>query len=90
MGPSSRNLQPWKVIFVSNESISYEPLFNSLSESNQEWASSCTLFAVFCVKDDKKLNKKFLDVGYAGQNLMLQSERLKYRPTLLVAGVKKK
>ena len=75
--PSSRNLQPWKVIFVSNESISYEPLFNSLSESNQEWASSCTLFAVFCVKDDKKLNKKFLDVGYAGQNLMLQSERLK-------------
>ena len=54
--PSSRNLQPWKVIFVSNESISYEPLFNSLSESNQEWASSCTLFAVFCVKDDKKLD----------------------------------
>ena len=75
--PSSRNMQPWKVIFVSNESISYEPLFNSLSESNQEWASSCTLFAIFCVEDDKRLNKKFLDVGYAGQNLMLQSERLK-------------
>ncbi len=75
--PSSRNMQPWKVIFVSNDSISYEPLFNSLSESNQEWASSCTLFAIFCVENDNRLNKKFLDVGYAGQNLMLQSERLK-------------
>ena len=48
--PSSRNLQPWKVIFVSNESISYEPLFNSLSESNQEWASSCTFLQFFVLK----------------------------------------
>ena len=35
------------------------------------------IVAIFCVEDDKRLNKKFLDVGYAGQNLMLQSERLK-------------
>ena len=75
--PSSRNMQPWKVIFVSKDSTSYKSLFNSLSESNQEWASNCTLYAIFCVENDKRLNKKFLDVGYAGQNLMLQSERLK-------------
>tara|TARA_Y100001935_G_C17294962_1_gene505578 strand:+ start:933 stop:1481 length:549 start_codon:yes stop_codon:yes gene_type:complete len=74
--PSSRNMQPWRVVFVSNESESYNSLFNSLRESNQEWAKNCSLFAVFCVNDDKRLNKKFLDVGYAGQNLMLQSERL--------------
>ena len=75
--PSSRNPQPWKVIFVSNESISYEPLFNSLSESNQEWASVAHFLQFFVLKMIKRLNKKFLDVGYAGQNLMLQSERLK-------------
>jgi len=75
--PSSRNMQPWKVIFVSSDSNSYNSLFDSLSESNKEWAEGCTLFAVFCVNDDKSLNKKFLDVGYAGQNMMLQSERLK-------------
>lgn len=74
--PSSRNMQPWRVIFVSNESESYNALFDSLSEGNKTWASNCTLFAVFCVNDDKGLNKKFLDVGFAGQNLMLQSERL--------------
>ena len=66
-----------KVIFVSSDSNSYNSLFDSLSESNKEWAEDCTLFAVFCVIDDKRLNKKFLDVGYAGQNMMLQSERLK-------------
>ena len=75
--PSSRNMQPWKVIFVSSDSNSYNSLFDSLSESNKEWAEDCTLFAVFCVNDDKRLNKKFLDVGYAGQNMMLQSEKLK-------------
>ena len=74
--PSSRNLQPWRVVFVSSDSSSYNSLFDSLSDSNKEWAKDCTLFAVFCVEDDKRLNKKFLDVGYAGQNLMLQSERI--------------
>ena len=48
------------------------------------------IFAIFCVKDDKRLNKKFLDVGYAGQNLMLQSERLKIQTHQWVDGVKKK
>ena len=74
--PSSRNMQPWKVIFVSKKDDSYSDVLASLSDSNQVWAKNAEIFAIFAIIDDKNINKIFLDIGFCGQNMMLQAEYL--------------
>ena len=74
--PSSRNMQPWKVIFVSKKHDNYKNVLDSLSDSNQIWAKNAEIFAIFSVFDDKNLKRKFLDIGFCGQNMMLQAESL--------------
>ena len=74
--PSSRNMQPWKIIFVSKKDDTYKNVLMSLSDSNQIWAKDAEIFAIFAIYDDKNINKKFLDIGFCGQNMMLQAESL--------------
>jgi len=56
--PSSRNMQPWKVIFVSKKHDNYKNVLNSLSDSNQIWAKNAEIFAIFSIFDDKNLKRK--------------------------------
>ena len=58
--PSSRNMQPWKVIFVSKKHDNYKNVLNSLSDSNQILAKNAEIFAIFSIFDDKNLKRKFL------------------------------
>ena len=74
--PSSRNQQPWKVIFIRRKDDNFVNILGALAEANQKWAKNAYMFAVFCIEDDKKLANKFLDVGFSGQNMMLQAERI--------------
>ena len=56
--PSSRNMQPWKVIFISKKDDSYENVLMALSDSNQVWAKDAEIFAIFVISDDKNINEK--------------------------------
>ena len=47
--PSSRNMQPWKIIFVSKKDDTYKNVLMSLSDSNQIWAKNAEIFAIFAI-----------------------------------------
>ena len=45
--PSSRNLQPWKIIAVKRSSDRFDRLVKAMSEGNQEWAQNSGLINNF-------------------------------------------
>jgi nitroreductase len=75
--PSSRNSQPWRIVIVRKEGPTFNQLVKSLNEGNQEWAKDASALVVFAINNDSKgLHNRFLDIGFCGQNMMLQAEKL--------------
>ena len=75
--PSSSNRQPWRVTLV-RDGESRAALNAALSEGNQGWAPNAPLLVVFAVaapdpERPGQLPKLMLDVGFAGQNMMLEA-----------------
>jgi nitroreductase len=76
--PSPGNNQSWRIIGVSQKSTNFPKLIKALSEGNQEWAVNSGLILVFCTNEiENEFNPKiFLEIGFSGQNAMLQSSEL--------------
>jgi len=75
--PSSRNRQPWRIIGIKRDSNRFNSIVASMSTGNQEWAINSSLIIIFCSNEDKDFSpKSFLDIGFAGQNAMLQATEL--------------
>ena len=75
--PSSRNLQPWKIIAVKRSSDRFDRLVKAMSEGNQEWAQNSGLIIIFCTENDQNISPKtFLNIGFSGQNAMIRSAEL--------------
>ncbi|MDA1257867.1 MAG: nitroreductase family protein [Chloroflexi bacterium] len=75
--PSSSNRQPWRITLVRSGE-SRNALNAALSAGNQQWAVNAPLLVVFAaVAPDPErpgqLPKLMLDVGFAGQNMMLEA-----------------
>ena len=81
-GPSSFNEQPWRfLIGIKGESLSYEKIFLSLTESNQQWAKSVPVLVVICAKKNftkiEKNNRHYaFDAGQAAAILSIQATAL--------------
>ncbi|MBL06465.1 MAG: hypothetical protein CL773_01160 [Chloroflexi bacterium] len=75
--PSSRNLQPWKIIAVKRSSSNFVKLIKAMSEGNQEWAKNSGLIMIFCTENDQNISPKtFLNIGFSGENAMIRSAEL--------------
>ncbi len=76
--PSSRNGQPWRIIGLKHGTTNFNKIIEASSEGNQKWASKAGIILAFCTnKFDGELNPKtFLDIGFSGQNAMLQATEL--------------
>jgi len=75
--PSSRNRQPWRIIGIKRDSSRFNSIVACMSEGNQEWAINSGLIIIFCSNNDKDFSPKtFLDIGFSGQNAMLQATEL--------------
>ncbi|MCH8235770.1 MAG: nitroreductase family protein [Chloroflexi bacterium] len=75
--PSASNRQSWRVTLV-RDGESRAALNAALSEGNQGWAPNAPLLVVFAVaapdpERPGQLPKLMLDVGFAGQNMMLEA-----------------
>ncbi len=75
--PSSSNRQPWRITLV-RDGESREALNAALSAGNQQWAPNAPLLVVFATaapdpERPGQLAKLMLDVGFAGQNMMLEA-----------------
>lgn len=75
--PSSNNRQPWRITLVRDGS-SRGDLNQALAGGNRLWAESAPLLVVFAsaAADPERpgqLPKLMLDVGFAGQNMMLEA-----------------
>ena len=75
--PSASNRQSWRVTLV-RDGESRAALDAALSEGNQGWAPNAPLLVVFAVaapdpERPGQLPKLMLDVGFAGQNMMLEA-----------------
>ncbi len=84
--PSSSNRQPWRITLV-RDGGSRDALNAALSAGNRQWAPNAPLLVVFAsaAPDPKRpgqLAKLMLDVGFAGQNMMLEAvhQGLKVHP----------
>ena len=81
--PSSGNGQPWRVTLV-RDGLSRADLNEALAPGNQVWAKNAPLIVVFAsdAPNPDRPNsgaKKMLDVGFAGQNMMLEATHLGLR-----------
>ena len=76
--PSSRNAQPWRIIGVKSNSVKFNQIIECLSSDNRVWAKKSGLILIFSTKEiDEKFNPKiFLDIGFSGQNAMIEATRL--------------
>ena len=75
--PSSRNLQPWKIIAVKRSSDRFDRLVKAMSEGNQEWAQNSGLIIIFCTENKQNISPKtYLNIGFSGQNAMIRSAEL--------------
>ena len=74
--PSSRNAQPWRII-VAQSPDARRKFDESLSETNQKWATQAPVKMIILGNPDEQpdrngQNRWLLDVGLALENLLLQ------------------
>ncbi|MCH7642250.1 MAG: nitroreductase family protein, partial [Chloroflexi bacterium] len=75
--PSSSNRQPWRITMV-RDGASRDGLNAALAGGNRTWAPNAPLLVVFATaapdpERPGQLAKLMLDVGFAGQNMMLEA-----------------
>lgn len=75
--PSSSNRQPWRITMV-RDGASRDGLNAALAGGNRTWAPNAPLLVVFATaapdpERPEQLAKLMLDVGFAGQNMMLEA-----------------
>lgn len=74
--PSSRNLQPWRIIVVQTPEA-HRKFDEGLSENNQKWATQAPVKMIILGNPEEQPDKDgqhrwLLDVGLALENLLLQ------------------
>tara|TARA_B100001250_G_scaffold190186_1_gene163341 strand:+ start:10117 stop:10665 length:549 start_codon:yes stop_codon:yes gene_type:complete len=75
--PSSRNRQPWRIIAIKKDSKKFNALIECMSSGNQSMAKSSGLILIFSTNNEKEFSPKtFLDIGFSGQNAMIQATDL--------------
>ena len=76
--PSSRNGQPWRIIGITKDSDNFKKIISCLSSGNQIWAKNSGLVLIFSTKkiEDEFNPKTFLDIGFSGQNAMIEATKL--------------
>ena len=78
--PSSGNGQPWRITLV-RDGDTRDDLNEAMNSGNRVWAKNAPLVVVFAtdVPNPERPNhgaKLMLDVGFAGQNMMLEATHL--------------
>ncbi len=77
--PSSRNQQPWRFIYATNENMEeYNRFYNLLDEGNKEWAHTAPVLVLSiaeAISDYKNRPNRFAfhDLGMAVGNLLTQA-----------------
>jgi len=76
--PSSRNLQPWRFIYVTREDEGWEEYLDLLNEGNRRWAEDGAVLVIVASQttDDGKHNRTHaFDTGAAWENMALEGTR---------------
>ena len=79
LAPSAYNYQPWYFYAVLKDSLAYKKILSSLSESNQKWAKTASLFIVACyIKDCEHGVNKYAqyDLGQAVMSMVIQAQSM--------------
>ncbi len=75
--PSSMNDQPWKIIVGQNQDKTYQKIFETLVEFNQQWAKNAPVLMLCCgnkIRENNKPNAAYkYDVGQAIAHLSIQA-----------------
>ena len=78
---SSRNEQPWRLIYAFRGSKAYEMIFSCLSKFNQKWAGNAPLLMLAAYKEKFTSGKENFhalhDLGLALGNFTLQAQSMK-------------
>jgi len=79
--PSSRNAQPWRFIYTTNEMPEYPIFLALMSEYNRIWASTAPLLVMPLAQTISAYKNKphrlaYYDVGMAVGNLLVQATAL--------------
>lgn len=72
--PSSRNMQPWRLIYTDRDSSEWETFTGLLNESNREWAHKASHLVLF-LSEDTHPGRAF-DTGAAWMSFALQAQLL--------------
>lgn len=75
--PSSRNLQPWRILYARRGSEHWDAFLALLNESNQEWAehaSHLVLFLAQTAVDGRPNGSAVFDTGAAWMSFALQAQ----------------
>src|SRR3989344_2895943 len=78
--PSSRNLQPWRFIYVERDAPPFETFLSFLTESNRLWCQNAAVLVV-TISNTKDKDGSFspthsFDTGSAWENLALQATQM--------------
>lgn len=77
---SSRNEQPWRLIYAFRGTKAYEKIFNCLSEFNQKWAGNAPVLMLAAYKEKFDMGKENFhalhDLGLALGNMSIQAQSI--------------
>lgn len=75
---SSNNIQPWRFIYAEKNTMSYNKMFDCLSEFNQSWARNAPLLILTAYKEETDKGKKNFhalhDLGLCLGNMTVQAQ----------------
>ena len=79
--PSSRNMQPWRFIYVSKSHADYQSAFDLLVEGNKTWAITAPVLAISIAETISGYKNRsnyyaIYDTGMAVCNMLLQATHL--------------
>lgn len=77
---SSRNEQPWRLIYAFRGTEAYEKIFSCLSEFNQKWAGNAPVLMLAAYKEKFDMGKENFhalhDLGLALGNMTIQAQSM--------------